>query len=377
MATRYKINLKDQSGTLVALITDWKRCDIRHVLNGISEYSLQIDGESSICDLFELDGQIEIYRQDIENNIDWTLEFEGFHRSESRKTEENGDSTYTSYGVGYNHLLSRRIILYNSSSVYTDKSGVGETVMKAYVDENAGPSATNPPRLLEEGTMTGLSIEADGAAGANWEGAKAFQKLLDVCQEIGNATGIDFGIVGVGAALFEFQARALWGDDRSTTGLDSATGLNGAGNAPVVFSLVYGNMAAPEYSLNRAQEVTAVISMGEGLSSNRLLALRTDAARIAESTWNLCESSRGASNEYTTAQLESGGDAFLEDNQAKESFIYKVMQIPGCLYGKDYFLGDLVTARYKAIERNKKIVGVNITLEAGKEDISVVLSDVK
>jgi hypothetical protein len=136
-------------------------------------------------------------------------------------------------------------------------------------------------------------------------------------------------------------------------------------------------MSNPEYSLNRTGEITAVISMGEGLANNRVVALRTSATPLAESPWNQCEAARGASNEYTTAALQSGGDSFLAENQAKESFAFGVMQTRGSLYGREYFFGDLVTARYKGIERNKKIVGVTILLESGHEDISLELSDVR
>jgi hypothetical protein len=278
--------------------------------------------------------------------------------------------------VGYNDLLARRGIWYNSSSAYTDKSAAGETVMKEYTDENAGPSATSAPRLLESGVTTGLSIEADAAAGATWSGAKAFENLLSTLQEISNSVSLDFGIVGIGAALFEFQVRAIWGNDRSTVGLVHATGLNGAGNPPVVFALEYGNMINPVYRKSRTEESNAVISMGQGLAGNRLLTLRTDAAAIAESPWNLRESSRGASDEYTTAQQQSGGDAYLIENQAKETFEFQIVQTPGSLYGREYFFGDLVTARYKTIEKNKKIVGVKITVEGPDETIDVELSDV-
>lgn len=375
--TRYRIDLRDQSGNIVAVLTDWTRLDIYKVVNGISTHILEIDGNSPNAEMFELDGQLEVWRRNINAGIPWTLEYEGFHRSHERRTLEDGNSIYVSHGVGYNHLLTRRIVCYYSSSAYTDKSGPGESVMKAYVDENAGPSATNPPRLLLSGVMPGLSIESDGEAGTTWTGTKPFIKLLDICQEVANATGVDFGIVGKGKGLFEFQAKlSPWGNDRSTSGLNPATGLNSAGNAPVVFSLAHGNMAAPEYSLNRDGEVNAVISMGTGLSSERILALKTSAVPMAESPWNQCEAARGANNEYTTNQLEAGSDAFLAENQAKESFNFGVMQTPGCLYGREYFFGDLVTARYKSIESNKKIIGVRIMVEGGKEDISLELCDV-
>jgi hypothetical protein len=377
MAPRYKIHIKDTSGTLVGILTDWKRLEINPRLNDIGEYSLVIDGESSNVSLFVLDAQIEVWRCDADAGIAWYKEYEGLHRTEKRETRDNGESLYTSKGVGYNDLLDRRIILYNSGSAYTDKSAAGETVMKEYVDENAGPSATSAPRLLESGVTTGLSVEADAAAGAAWSGAEAFKKLLSTLQNISNATSLDFGIVGTGAALFEFRVKASpWGADRTNVGLVHATGLNGAGNTPIVFALEFGNMIKPDYSLSRTSEINSVISEGQGLSGNRMLTLRTNAGAIAESPWNLRESSRGASDEYTTAQQQSGGDAFLADNQAKETFTFDVMQIPSCLYGRDYFFGDLVTVRYKTIERSKKIVGVNITLENGREDISLELSDV-
>jgi hypothetical protein len=376
MAPRYKIHIKDQSGALVGILTDWKSLEFKRKLNDISECTLELSGIDSHINLFDLDGQIEIWRCDADASIAWYLEFEGLHRTEQRETKGKGELLYTSKGVGYNDLLNRRIILYNSSSAYTDKSAVGETAMKEYVDENAGPSATSGPRLLESGVTTGLSIEADAAAGAVWTGAQAFKNLLSTLQEISKSVSLDFGIVGVGAALFEFQVRAIWGADRTNVGLVHATGLNAAGNTPIVFALEFGNMINPVYSLSRANEITAVVSMGQGLSGNRILALKTNAPAIAESTWNLKESSRGANNEYTSAQLDSGGDAFLEDNQAKEVFTFDVMQIPSCLYGRDYFFGDLVTARYETIERQKKIIGVTIKLENGKEDISLELSDV-
>lgn len=374
VASRYRIDIKDHTGQKVAVLTEWRHLEIEKHLNGIDTHALTVDGNSYLADLIGLDYQIEVWRRNVNAGIPWYLEYEGFHRSSYRKTS-GGDSSFASYGVGFNHLLSRRIICHTSSSAYTDKSGKGETVMKAYVNENAGPGATSPPRLLISGVFQGLSIEADQGRGSDWAGARAFHKLLDVCQDIANASGIDFGIVGTGPGEFEFRVRPLWGADRTNLNLNHATGLNASGNPPVVFSLDFGNMGNPEYSLNQTGEVNAVISMGEGLAGNRLVALTT--RPFTDSPWNQCEAARGATNEYTTEALESGSEAFLAENQAKESFSFDVVQIPGSLYGREYYFGDLVTARYKNIERHKKIVGVRITVEGSEENISLELSDVR
>ena len=377
MAPRYQVRLKDVAGNLVAVLTDWYNLGFRHQVNGVGWHSLTIDGDLAKVDLFDLDGQVEVWRSDIEAGIELYLEYEGFHRTPIRQTDAAGRSTFISRGKSYNDLLARRVILYPTGSAQASKSDVGETVMKEYVDENAGPSATSPPRLLSSGVMAGLSIQADGAAGGSWTGERAFRSLLDVLIDVSKDTAVDFGIVGTGAALFEFQAQASpWGKDRTTSGLDESTGLNAAGNAPVVFSLDYGNMGAPTYSKNRGSEVTAVIVLGQGQEDDQEVIERTNAAAIAESTWNRIETPVQGNLEDSIAGLDSVGDAILKSVQAREVFDFEVLQIPSTLYGKNYFLGDLVTARYKGIERDKKIVAVEIQTREGNETITVGLSDV-
>jgi hypothetical protein len=379
MAPRYQVRLKNLAGVQVAILTDWYDLKFHRKVNGVDSCTLEIDGNIAVLDEFVLDGQIEVWRSDLAADpvIPIYLEYEGFHRTEVRRTALDGRATFSSIGMGYDHLLARRIILYATGSAQADKAAVGETVMKEFVDENAGPGATSPPRLLSAGVMAGLTIQADGAAGAVWTGARAYRILLDILVEVARDSDVDFGIIGTGPATFEFQAQASpWGDDRTTTGLDPATGLNGAGNPPVIFSLPQGNMEIPLYSNDRRDEVTSVIVLGQGQEADRLLVERTDAAAIAESTWNRIERPRQGNTEDAVAGLNSIGDEALESLQAKEVFRFNGLQIPATLYGRDYFLGDLVTARYNDIERNKKIVGVQISVQRGVERIILELSDV-
>lgn len=43
------------------------------------------------------------------------------------------------------------------------------------------------------------------------------------------------------------------------------------------------------------------------------------------------------------------------------------MQTPGCLYGSDYFFGDVVTGFYEGISAAKQIVKVAITFAPGSD----------
>ncbi len=376
MAPRYQINLKDQAGAKVAVITDWRTLEYTTTVNGVAGLKLVIDGDLPLVDSFVLDGQLEVEREDTAATpaLARYIDFEGFNRLSQRVTDESGLSTYLNGAVGYLHLLTRRVVYYRQDSPQENKTGVGETVMKEYVDENAGPGATAPPRIAA-GVFTDLTIEADAARGSAWQGARSFRNLMETLQGIANATNIDFGIVGTGPATFEFQARPIWGVDRTVIGLVPATGLNGAGNAPVIFSLDYDNMQSPDYSLNRIGEANAIIVLGQGAEANRVVDERASTA-VTDSPWNRVESVHNANEESATAGLDAAGDAILEKLQAKESFTFQVMQIPGLLYGRDYFLGDQVTARYQNIERNKQIEAVTVSVAEGREDISIRVADV-
>ncbi len=375
MATRYQIRLLNQAGAQVGLLVEWRTLEYTKRVNRVGSYTLTLDGDGSVVDDFVLDGYVEILRRDIDASpsFGWTLDFEALQRTQQRATASNGLSTFLSSGGGYNNLLARRRILFRASTTGADKSGAGETVMKSYVNENAGPGAI-APRLFD-GVIPGFTIQVDGAAGATWEGSRPFRPLMDVLREIADATSVDFQVVGIGPATFEFQAQAKpIGIDRTNVGIDPSSGLNAAGNAPVIFSLDLGNMQTPSYSLVRGAEVTAAIVLGQGVEGSREVIQRTSSA-ITDSPLNRIESVSNANEENTTAGLNSVGDAILDKLQAKEDFDFQTLQIPGLLYGRDYFLGDLVTARYKTIERQKQIIGVTINVTEGVETITIELGD--
>jgi len=377
MAARYQVIIRNQAGAQVAILTEWITLDYSLRLNDVGGYTLEINGELAAVDDFVVDGQIEIRRrdQDASPEIEWYTDFHGFQRTRQQRTEQDGRSVFASQGADFKHLLARRAILFRDTTSGAAKTGPGETVMKAYVNENAGPGATAPPRLFN-GVFAGLTIQADGAAGSAWDGNKPYRPLLDTLREIADATDVDFDLVSTGGATFEFQAQvAPLGVDRTTIGLDPLTGLNGAGNPPVIFSLDFGNMEIPALTTHRLNEVTAAIVLGQGAEGNREVVQRASAA-TADSPWNRIEGIRLANQVDAVAGLNAMGDAMLQELQARIVFSFQALQIPATLYGRDYFLGDQVTARYATTERNFQITAVAVRVAEGREDIQIEVSDV-
>lgn len=383
MAARYQIWLKDQSGTRVAVFEDVRQLRYSHRVNSPGSLVFAIDGNDTRVALFETDGQVELYRRDQDNGIDWYLEWEGFYISQTDSTDANGRRTFTAYSTGYLDLCARTIVAYKASTAYADKTGTCSTIMREFADENIGPGATVGPTnpgvdgRLVDGVLPGVSIGADPVAGGTWSGARAYKNLLDVLQGMANQCGVDFDVVGTGAATFVFNVYdGQRGTDRTVTGLVRATGLNAAGNAPVVFALLLGNMAIPSYSYARDGSTNHVYVLGQGSDDTRTVITRASGADVVASPWNRREISRNGSNESSAAALQSLGDAVLAANAPRESFSFQVLQVPGCLYGLHYTWGDRVTARYGDIERNLRIVGIQATISPDGEDIQAEIAEV-
>lgn len=394
IASRYFCTLEDHEENRVAIFDDWRSLEYTKKVNDVGSLRFVIDGRDERAALFDLDYIFKVYRSVPGVGLDWYVDFVGLHRSSFWKTFQNGNIQYSSFGVSPNDLIRRRAIAYRSGDTQAEADAVGETAMKQFVYDNMGGGASSAIRrfvnILGEGTypfggqLAGLSIEADGGAGANFAGARAYDNLLEVLQDIANKTGVDFEMVRQSGNIWYFKTYAnQLGSDRTTDGLDATTGLNSAGNAPIIFSVENGNVSEISYSLSRLEEANAVVAMGKGERSTRTVVALTDDDAIDDSPWNRIEITRnGSSNDYV-AQLEDFARKWLFDMQSKEEFKFTPLQQPDYLYGQNYFLGDKVTATYSLpdgtfIERDKRILSVSVTVSGDTrlEEVSMKFADV-
>jgi len=361
MPVTWQIRLKAADGSLAAVIDDYQTFSVEKYVNATSVYVLRMSGENPKVALFELDGQIEFWRRWPQYDIDWTKEVEAFHRNSEYIINADGSFSFQSSGVGYVDLLDRRIIANFTGSAEASKAQLAETVAKEFVLEQVGADA-GAGRVT-----TGLSIEADGAGGNSVYLARFSKNVLEVLQEIARIGGGDFDVVGTGAATFEFRwYDGQLGTDRSAT---------------VTFSLPFGNMARPLLSIQRSTEKNAIWVGGQGQQDGRLLVWRTDAGTIDDSTWNRHELFTDARNTPIANGLNSKGDALLDKHKARPVLTFDVLQTPACLYGKHYFLGDLVTARFEAgsiaFSATRKVIGVRFTITPERgEFLTVETADV-
>lgn len=362
VVARHQVRLKDSAGTVVAVFDDWRSLQYQRKVNGAGFITFIINGNDPRGNLLETDGQIEVLRS-IPPSLGWYTDFDGIVEDFQDDTFENGNRQLTIVGSGPISLLGRRIIAYTSDATQAAKTGVAETVMKEYVDENVGPGATSPPRLLSSGVMAGFALEADAGGGAAWTGQRSARGLLETCQEIANEGGIDFDVVRTGAGAYEFRTYLdQLGEDRTTTGLDPATGLNAAGNAPVIFSLEAGNIARCTYRIKRRGSSNAVYVFGQGQGGARDVVVSEDMADLVASPIARREVCRNGSSQEDAADLQQLADSYLTQLAPQESFEFEPRFTATTLYGVNFSLGDRVTARYRSADFNKRVVGVTITV---------------
>jgi len=372
----YKVLVRDHSGNLMAVVDDYQHLAYYRRINEPGSFYFVVEANSNVAQYLLLDYEVEIWRSWHEYDVDWYIEFEGFCRSRRIKTADNGENTLHVNGVGYADLLNRRIVGYKSGNTYADKDGPAESVLKEYVRENLGHLAISPPRL-RHGVLSGLTIETDTHKGEKWTGGQAYKRLLVACQEIAEISNIDFDVVGTGGYTWDFRTyENQRGSDRTQDGLDVTTGLNAAGNPPMVFSPEIGNVNTPEYEYERTTEINCAYVTGQGIYDEREVSIVTLPSLIDDSPINLREGNRDARFEPDRDNLAYLGENMLLRREGYERFNFTpIQQQASSIYGKHYFFGDRVGFSYFGHVDSKKIVGIDCVVDANVEKFQFELRD--
>lgn len=363
MPVAYQVRVFDTSGALQAVVERFRSIIIEHRVNSFSTLTLSLFTQDEAVQYFTLDALIEIRRRVPEAGLDWYTEYIGFHRTPQRQITEADSRIFTSYSRGLLDLLNRRSVRYYSD---TDGSAKGpapaDDVIKDYVRENAGSLATLANNRVTDGVFPGLTVASNLGAAPDYEGANAWKNLLDTCADIGEPHNVDFDIVWTGGATFQFRTYyPFQGTDRREGGV-----------APFIFAPEFGNMANPSHTQSRTDEVTSALVLGPGEGPLRDTTLLT-APTITDSPWNLIEQDINAPGEDRTEAINDIGNDVLYEKRAVNQFSFNPIQTFNSSYGKHYFLGDMVTARFDDITIDVKITAVTVSISDDSENVTLEL----
>jgi hypothetical protein len=309
----YKIYLRDNTFRRIGEITDFKQLEMVPKFNAVGSFTLDMPTDSPVSRSL-INNQYGIIVKKDNKSI-----FSGNVLSSHRSFSASGD-TITFSGVDDNNFLAS-IIAYPSPngnfslSDYDVRTGSAETIMKQYVDVNAGPNAL-PERSI-------LTIQPDTGIGLPVSYSARFENLLDLLSSIAlNGGGLGFRVVQVDNGL---QFQVYQPTDKSKS---------------VFFSPILGNVSAFDYA-NTAPTANAVIVGGGGIGVNRIILQKTDNSSITK--YGRFESFVDQRNTSDTTQLNQSLDEELTNKKEQNSFVFTPIDIPALQFNRDYGLGDKVT----------------------------------
>jgi len=353
MTVSWELRLYGNDGARLATFDTWPELLVVVGVNRPASYALRLDGNDPRVALFEQDGILEGWWKDADMGVVMRREFTCFCIDRRKWTDGEGAKHFLSSGRGLEDILGRTIIDVFAGVAASRKTGPGETVLKAWVDQEAGPGAGARAR-------PGLSIEAlhGPPLGATWDGQRSNRSLLTVCQQVAESSGVQFGIERT-AGAYTFELLVWAPTDRTAT---------------VVFSEATGNMGEPMVSEQQSEVGNWVKAGGEDAGVDREVSYATDPASIALSPQNRRERFVNASDQGVGAELDARAAQELDKNRALIGFDFKVLQLPGLLYGKHYFLGDYVTAIYDGVSYTRRVDAVRwrVSAEGAWADVATV-----
>lgn len=362
MAPMYTVSLYNSSGVLQSISQDYLDLAISRTVNAPDMAVLIYDATSRNAQYLTYGAIVTILRQDTAAGITAATEFSGIIRRIVRTVGER--TVYEVTCVGMMALLGDRIVAWKGGVTNRSKftAQPAETIMRFLVLYNIGAQATTANGRLLGGTLTGFTVPATAGTGTTMNISVSYQNLLQVMQKVSDDGGGDFSVTYTAPATWAYQWHlGQLGANRTAT---------------VKLSVPLGTIGELVVSTDRIEDFTAVIVGGEGENGARLIA-----------TWpstlptglNLRETFVDARNlkKANLARLQQRGKMALGRQQRKRTtYTATLLQNAALRYGRDYFLGDLVTILDGTTEVTQKVQGIDLAFSAdGKESVDVTLAD--
>lgn len=346
--TALRVYVRNPALERIGQIDDYTNLTVIPRYNAIGSFVLEISADSGKANLLA-EGNGLIIR-----TADGTLVDSGPIRTVdwSRSKGDAGAGRLTVGGVSDTEMLARytcwpapgSVIGSQADAVYKISGAVAETAMRTLVNLNAGPGALaarkNPLLTLATNGNRGPTITRQ---------LNQFDGLLAVLTDIANAAGLGFRVVQVGSGL---QFQVYEPTDRS-------------GTARFAFRL--GNLTDANYTTTPPTCTRAVVVAGGQASPRQCKTYdRADAlfpGLVIEQFVDL--TSVDTASVDLVAQMDQAAEEALTSGAGQGSLAISPIDIPQLRYGRDYQVGDTVSAMVRESWMTDVVREVTLTCTAG------------
>lgn len=411
---KYEVWLLDDEGNKIIQIDDFHYLSYSRLVSGMGICQIGYPFEeiqNKLTEYWKLDRRIEVWRAPLDD-MPLRRDATFLLRSPRIYTRESDGYVYLEYyGRSPIDLLNRRVIPQYAGSTYTEKTDEIDDMMCALVRENClfdtvtdETGTVDNDRAFPESEFL---VQADRSIGPSVTVTLADKKLMDALTELRDlsiqknaedsanrriyfdmiVSDLKNYVIYILDHDFEIirteDGEPLLDETSISTlapfGFEFVTIADRFGSdirELFEFSEENGNFVGGSYQLSHMDEINAVYVKGQGEGSSRQVETVVDAARIAVSRWNRCETLVEASSSTTTASLQSDGTKTLNEGKPVDELYGTFVSIEGdenvprCLYGLDWDLGDLVRVQYAGKYFDAEIMTIHVSIdESGNEKI--------
>ena len=346
-STALRVYVRNSTLQRVGQVDDYTSLTVVPRFNAVGAFTMEISADSAKAPLL-VEGNGLIIRTaagDLVDSgpirtVDW-----------SRSETDAGSGKLTIAGVSDTAVLAEYTCWPNpaaaigsqADTVYKISNVQAETAMRTLVNLNAGPGALATRRHPL------LTLAPDGARGPLiTRQVNQFDSLLSVLTDIADAAGLGFRVVQVGAGI---QFQVYTPTDRSGTAR---------------FSFGLGNLLDANYTTTPPTCTRAVVVAG-GQSSPRQCRTydRTDPlfpGLVIEKFVDL--TSVDTASVDLVAQMDQAAEEALTSGAGKGSLTISPIDIPLLRYGRDYQVGDTVSAQVRTTWMTDVVHEVTLTCTA-------------
>ncbi|MCL2352613.1 MAG: siphovirus ReqiPepy6 Gp37-like family protein [Firmicutes bacterium] len=267
---------------------------------------------------------------------------EYWERTQDRKSEGLSVKGYT-----LERVLNRRITYPAAGAAFWEMTGPAESVIKALINRNLGAGA-EAGRAIPE-----VAVPQDKGRGAVVTVQTAYRPLDEEVRRVCMDAGVGIA-VNLDAAGKKFTAEVVFGADR-TAGQSALP--------PVVFSAEFDNILEQKLVESALDYRNTAITGGKGDGVTREIVTVYENAPVAgmdrrEMFADIRDSA------VTSAMLPDRGREALGMRPAVAALDGKVNPFHSLVYGRDYFLGDIVTRAYGLAALDTRITEVTEAWDA-------------
>lgn len=373
MPANYQVWITNPLGIRLALVEGFAQLNYSRAVNGVG--GLNVAVPFGYLPYIAAENRIEVERTLDGRNYYLDLETAWTIRDYSLTLNEQGEyMLVVKNAQDGNNLLASCYIAYHSGTSQSQKTGYADDMMKVIVRENKASTAND---YTGTATTRGLpaerfSVQANLSAGPVISKSFAWKQVLETLQEIANesftkGTYLAFDTVYTGNGKFEFRTyTAQRGVDHRFPG----------GAAPIILAPELNNLGSVELNYDYSQEANYVYCGGQGEGANRVIKTSADQTRIIISPFNRRELFIDARNSDSPASIQGEADAGVRAGRPRITFNGVILETATTRYGKEYSLGDIVTAQFQGLEIDCRIDAISISVEEKKETITAKLQSV-